>query len=191
MLANFKRNYLRLVRKAYRYLRSKKLREITWLQALIKPVFNRELWHPYRTTVARGLSIGLFTAMLPVPFQMVIAAIGSIRFKGNIPTAIASCWVTNPLTMIPLFIMQEKLGGFLSPLVMFWVEPFLENAFLQQPFLERSMNFGIGFLTCAVILATLAFPVVWVISAVLPRMIPKHRPLIRKRKSVKPASFTK
>jgi len=149
MLKNFKRTYLRLVRRAYRYLRSKKLREIDWLQALIKPVFDRELWHPCRSTIARGLSIGLFCAMLPIPFQMILAAIGSIRTKANIPIAI---------------------------------EPLIEESKTHFPFLERSINFGVGFLASAIILALLAYPFVWALSFLLPRLIPKNRYIIRRRK---------
>jgi len=182
MLKNFKRTYLRLVRRAYRYLRSKKLREIDWLQALIKPVFDRELWHPCRSTIARGLSIGLFCAMLPIPFQMILAAIGSIRTKANIPIAIGSCWVSNPFTMIPIFIAQGKIGTALSPIFLFPIEPLIEESKTHFPFLERSINFGVGFLASAIILALLAYPFVWALSFLLPRLIPKNRYIIRRRK---------
>jgi uncharacterized protein (DUF2062 family) len=48
--------------------------------------------------------------MMPLPFQMLAAALIAYLARVNIPAAIASTWVSNPLTT-PLFLLaQYKLG---------------------------------------------------------------------------------
>ena len=178
MLLKVKRSYLRLVRRVYRMLRHERLRDIEWLQLMIRPVFDRELWHPCRGTVADGLAIGLFCAMIPLPFQMIFAAIASIKRKANIPTAVAACWVTNPFTVAPIFIAQEGFGSFLVEVLHFPIPPILAKAHLTVPLLNQDLNVGhfiIGFFASALLLGLLAYPIVYAISALVPKMIPKKR----------------
>ena len=68
-----KRRYLWLVRRAYRALRHPRLRHRGWWQALTHALFERHLWMPCRDTVATGLTIGMFFALIPVPMQMIFA----------------------------------------------------------------------------------------------------------------------
>lgn len=184
MLSNFKRTYLRLVRRVYRMLRHEKLRDVEWFQLLIKPVFDRELWHPCRGTVADGMAIGLFCAMIPIPFQMIFAAIASIRRRANIPTSVAACWVTNPFTAAPIFIAQEGFGSFLVQKLHFPMPPILEKAHWTVPLINQDLNVGhfiVGFFAAALILGLLAYPIVYMVSALVPKMIPKKKiKLIRK-----------
>jgi uncharacterized protein (DUF2062 family) len=45
---------------------------------------------------------------------MLLTAAAAIYFKHlNLPIALAACWVTNPLTAIPIYMNAEKLGKFL------------------------------------------------------------------------------
>ena len=163
-----KRSYLKMVRKAYRYLRHPHIRKRPWLVALTKPLFERNLWHPCRNSVAGGLSIGLFCAMLPIPFQMLLAALASVRAKANIPIAMAVCWVTNPLTQAPIWLSQERLGD--------WIRSKSDNPVLHIMDVEKTVfgvtlnmaSFTVGFLAMAIILSILAYPVVYGISAFLP-----------------------
>jgi len=73
--------------------------------------FHPKLWKSDRRSVAGGLAIGLFTAFTPtIPFQMVMAAVGAMLFKVNMPLALAACWVTNPLTAVPIYVAARNLG---------------------------------------------------------------------------------
>jgi uncharacterized protein (DUF2062 family) len=47
--------------------------------------------------------VGLFCAFIPVPFQMLLAAPSAIIFSANLPVSIALVWITNPITMPPIF----------------------------------------------------------------------------------------
>jgi len=74
---------------------------------------NGNLWHLNRTSVAWAVSVGLFMAFVPVPFQMVLAAAAAIVIGCNLPIAVVMVWVSNPLTMTPLFFAAYKLGAWL------------------------------------------------------------------------------
>jgi len=69
------------------------------------------LWHLNRRSVATAFAVGLFFAFVPVPFQMVLAAGGAIMFNGNLPISVAMVWLTNPLTMPPIFYVAYLLGS--------------------------------------------------------------------------------
>ncbi len=76
-----------------------------------KHAFHPKLWRSDRRSVAGGLAVGLFTAFTPtIPFQMLVAAVGAILFKVNMPLALAACWVTNPLTAVPIYMTSRHLG---------------------------------------------------------------------------------
>ena len=49
--------------------------------------------------------------MMPLPFQMLAAALIAYLTRVNIPAAIACTWVSNPLTTPLLLLAQYKLGN--------------------------------------------------------------------------------
>lgn len=61
----------------------------------------------------RGLSIGMFWAFVPMPFQMVPATLFCLLSYANLPIALLSVWISNPLTYIPIFYAQYKIGMWL------------------------------------------------------------------------------
>lgn len=71
------------------------------------------LWRLNRHSVALAFMVGLFAAFIPVPFQMLIAAVLAILIQANLPIAVALVWVTNPLTMPVLFFLAYKLGAWI------------------------------------------------------------------------------
>jgi uncharacterized protein (DUF2062 family) len=71
---------------------------------------DSNLWHLNRYSVAWGVSVGLFVAFVPVPFQMPLAAALAILIGCNLPVSIAVVWVSNPVTLAPLFFASYKVG---------------------------------------------------------------------------------
>ncbi len=177
MAGAFRKRYLRLVRHAYRFLRSPKFRRYPWLQRILSPIFDRELWHPCRDTVSHGLAIGFFVSMLPIPGQMILAAIGAVRFRANVAIAIASCWITNPITQIPIMVFQEKFGDFLKETLHIPVHPILGkfNFILPAVGELNAGSFILGFLSLAFLLMLTAYPLTYLISALVPKALPKTR----------------
>jgi len=78
-----------------------------------KLLHNPRLWRFNRNSVAQGVFVGIFIAFIPMPFQMVLAAAVAIFIGCNLPVAIAFVWVSNPITIPPLFYAAYKVGAVL------------------------------------------------------------------------------
>ena len=81
------------------------------LRLLEAHIRDRNLWHFNRRSVPRATAVGLFCAFLPMPFEMLPAAIGAITFSANLPVSLAWVWISNPLTWIPLYTPAYLLGA--------------------------------------------------------------------------------
>lgn len=68
------------------------------------------LWHLNRRSAAGAIGVGMFAMWIPVPFQMVIAAAAAIVLKTNLPLSVATVWITNPITIPPMFFFAYILG---------------------------------------------------------------------------------
>jgi uncharacterized protein (DUF2062 family) len=68
------------------------------------------LWHLNRHSVSGGVAVGLFMAYVPFPFQMVMAAAAAIIFRVNLPISVALVWITNPITIPPMFFFAYLVG---------------------------------------------------------------------------------
>lgn len=162
-------------------------------------LFERRLWMPCRDTVATGLSIGMFFAVMPLPMQMLFAGVVAMRLQSNVPIAMAACWISNPLTNVPLFAGQLWLGSHLSGFLglefsdIQWVKNFLnwvDNAdWFKVPIPDLIMHansgdFLIGALASGILLAGVTFPLVHLFSAVMPHHLPA-----RPHRSLKVSSF--
>jgi len=67
--------------------------------------------------VSWGAALGMFIALLPiVGIQMYVASAlwlvcrYALRFRWNLPIAIALVWLTNPVTVIPVYFVYLKTG---------------------------------------------------------------------------------
>ncbi len=121
------------------------------------------LWHLNRRSVSGALFLGLICAWIPVPFQMMIAASVAILAGVNLPISIASVWLTNPLTMGPMFYFAYTIGAwvldspthnFLFELSFDWL--MIELAHIWKPFLLGCLICGLvsgitGFLAIRVL----------------------------------------
>jgi uncharacterized protein len=86
------------------------------LQFLGSLLHEPNLWHINRHSLSMGMAIGLFAAFLPLPFQMLWAAILAVMFRGNLPLAVVLVWLTNPITMPPLYYICYRLGAMMMRL---------------------------------------------------------------------------
>lgn len=173
MNPSLKVRYLRLVRSAFRALRHRHLWHRPWWRTLVMPLFHRSLWIPCSTTVSTALSIGLFFSMLPIPFQMFPAALVAMRFRANIPFAMAACWITNPFTQVPIILSQFRLGHWLRDSLSLPMPGFLVRVDYTIPGVGslNAASFTLGFLASAVILAILAYPITQLVYSILPGSI--------------------
>ena len=97
-----------------RYLPSAhEVRENPALRPVAHLLERAEIFHLNRRSAAGAVFIGLFCAFLPVPLQMVIAALLAIASRCNLPISVALVWITNPLTIAPMFYFAYRLGAWL------------------------------------------------------------------------------
>lgn len=89
------------------------IRDHWLLRRLGYRLHHPRLWHLNRRSVAGATGLGLFVAFLPVPFQMILAALGALWLRVNLPLAVALIFITNPLTMGPAFYLCYKVGAWL------------------------------------------------------------------------------
>lgn len=91
----------------------KKIKEHKHLRFFGKLLHDPALWHLNRHSVAMAFAVGIFFAWMPVPFQMVLAAGGAILFHANLPLSVVLVWLTNPVTMAPMFYGAYLLGAWI------------------------------------------------------------------------------
>ena len=69
------------------------------------------LWHLNRRSVPGAVAIGLFCGLIPGPVQMLGALLCAIPLRKNIPVALATTLYTNPLTIVPLYLLAYGYGS--------------------------------------------------------------------------------
>lgn len=121
-------------------------RELRLLGKLLDDPF---LLHLNRRSVAGACALGLFVAFIPVPGQTLLAGGMAILLRVNLVLASATVWITNPVTMPPIFYFCYRVGAWLlgeradrlpyEP-SMTWI--WQELSWLWQPFLLGSLLVG-------------------------------------------------
>jgi len=66
-----------------------------------------------RKNVSKGAFVGLFWAFIPMPMQMLAVLATTPLTRFNVPIAISAVWLSNPLTMPPMYYMEYLTGNFL------------------------------------------------------------------------------
>lgn len=89
------------------------LREVRSLRFLGDMIFEPNLWHFNRHSVSFAFLVGTFCCFLPIPFQMVPCVLLCVAIRCNVPLSIALVWVSNPITMGPMFYSTYRLGTWL------------------------------------------------------------------------------
>jgi uncharacterized protein (DUF2062 family) len=86
----------------------RQMKGLGWMKKWLK---EPNLWHLNRRSVAKAFLIGLFWMAIPVPLQMVFSAIFAILFRANIALSVALVWISNPITMPPIFYFNYEIGA--------------------------------------------------------------------------------
>jgi|SaaInl5LU_22_DNA_1037371.scaffolds.fasta_scaffold27638_2 uncharacterized protein len=79
-----------------------------WAAPLIR---DPNIMHLNRESVSLAVFIGVLIAFLPIPGQTFVAAGLAIWWGANLPISISLIWISNPLTIAPLFYLTYKVGA--------------------------------------------------------------------------------
>lgn len=81
-----------------------------WLAPFRDTLLHPRLWHLNRRSAAGGVAVGLLCGLVPGPFQIAGSAVLSVLFKVNFPIAVLCTFYTNPLTIVPLYVLAYEIG---------------------------------------------------------------------------------
>jgi uncharacterized protein (DUF2062 family) len=71
------------------------------------------LWSLNRHAITNGFAAGLAIAFIPLPIHTICAVLVALYWRLNLPVALATTWVVNPFTAVPLFYGAYRVGTLL------------------------------------------------------------------------------
>lgn len=127
-------------------------------------------WSLNRRNVTRAFALGLFLAFLPLPIHMLLAAALALALRINVPAAVMGTLLTNPLTIVPIYLFAYWLG---CTLLGTHVQPMhfeMSWRWLSTELLPIWKPFLLGCLVMGVITASIGYAVlggIWHLGLVL------------------------
>ncbi len=118
------------------------------------------LWGIRRKTVVPGFALGLFIAFMPFPGHIVTATLLALAFRINIPVAVVTTFVSNPLTFYPMYFFAHEVGENLLDLQHQAIEFELSITWVTHTFVSIWQPMMLGCLLLGTAAAVLGFVVV-------------------------------
>lgn len=147
-----------------------KVRQYKVLHIFGERIFHPALWHLNRRSAAGGIAVGLFCGLIPGPLQMISAGIVALWMRVNLPLALVITLYTNPITIVPLYLLGYKIGQFVlsngaetqtvAPPDWVWSDPSASLHALNEWLLSLGMPLLVGLLLLASSLALVGYVVV-------------------------------
>jgi uncharacterized protein (DUF2062 family) len=101
-------------RKVRKYLPSTNhFDQYAWARPLKRFLGHPNIWALNRKSVAGGVAAGLFCGLIPGPLQILGSLIWVLVAKVNLPVAFTVTLYTNPITIVPLYLIAINYGQFL------------------------------------------------------------------------------
>ncbi len=138
----------------------KTMQEHPHLQKFGQRLIEPKLWHLNRKSVAGGAALGLFIGFMPIFGQLFLAAALAIFFRVNLPFSVTAVWISNPLTVAPIFFFSYKLGAWVLQIPVGQHKFSLTWEWLTTDFLTIWQPLILGSVICGIIAAILGVLVV-------------------------------
>ena len=81
-----------------------------WLRWMGPALQHRRIWRFSRKGIALGVALGIFFGLLIPIGQIPLSATTAVLLRANLPVAVASTLVTNPVTFGPIYYGAFRLG---------------------------------------------------------------------------------
>ena len=146
------------------------IREYKNLRILGDILHDPNIFHITKHSAAGGVALGLFWGCIPVPCQMLLAALCAIYFRANLPLAVILVWITNPITIPPYVFIAYKTGAWLLHEPARQIHFELSMTWIRTELGEIWMPLTLGCLTYAVISASAGYILIrglWRVLAVI------------------------
>jgi uncharacterized protein (DUF2062 family) len=134
---------------------AKTLKEHKGLRVFGRLLHDPNLWHVNRRSAAGAFAVGLFMMYMPPFGQALMAAGAAMVFRVNLPISVALVFITNPITIPPMFYFAYLLGALVlgqavAPFDLdFWVEP--------RNWLSILSPLALGCLLCAIACSVIGY----------------------------------
>lgn len=90
------------------------LQQSSYFRVFGERLNHANVWSKDRDSIAKGVASGLLVCFLPLPGQAFLAALFVYLWRGNLPIAILSTWLSNPFTFIPINFAIYKIGDWIA-----------------------------------------------------------------------------
>jgi uncharacterized protein (DUF2062 family) len=137
-----------------------RIRRIKVLGVLGNWVYASNLWHLNRYSASMAFFVGLFVAFMPVPGQTIVAALLAVWVRCNLPLAVTLVFITNPLTMAPIFFLSYEIGALMVDVPLQEVQMELSIHWLTNSLAAIWKPFLLGCLICGLFFGSLSYFIV-------------------------------
>lgn len=134
-----------------------RVREVKSLHLLGDWIYAGNLWHINRYSASMAFFIGLFVAFMPIPGQMVLAALLAVLTRCNLPLSVGLVWITNPLTMPGIFYLSYKVGAMIIDVPLQDVQFKLNFHWLTNGLATIWRPFLLGCLICGLFFGSMGY----------------------------------
>jgi len=133
----------------------------SWMLSPFKHLLqDNRLWGIRRRTVVPAFALGLFIAFMPFPGHMAMAVLFALAFRINIPVAVVTTFVSNPLTFYPMYFFAHEVGENLLDLQHQAIEFELSITWVTHTFVRIWQPMMLGCLLLGTAAALLGYVVV-------------------------------
>ncbi len=149
--------------RTYRYLKHpRRLKASPLMRWFARHFLDKHVWRPTQSTFAGGCAIGTFVSAQIIPAQMPLSILLAALFRVNIPVAVVISWFSNPLTFVPIGLLEKEIGDWLLSLFGNPADALLER--IQNPDLAKGARIAQSMYLGGVVGGLLLMPVAYVIA---------------------------
>ena len=132
----------------------------------LRPVASRilapELWRFTRRSVPRGVALGLFTGILFPFVHAPVAAVSALPVRANVPVAVVTTVLHNPLTTVPIYYGAFLIGHWVLHFDRSFGKPLAANVKANASWLHWLVAQGgpatiVGLIVMAIALSVLGY----------------------------------
>ena len=115
------------------------------------------LWSLQRRGVTGAFGAGLAICFVPLPVHLPLAILVAIVWRLNLPTTLATVWIVNPFTIVPIYYAAYRIGAAITG-----VEPHAFGFRMSFDWLEHGLGpmwkpFLVGCLASAILCGVLGW----------------------------------